>query len=67
MPLSDLFEPVVEEYEKTTGFKVFHYNVVMYHRISIYGQPCKNCGKPLKTPRAKMCAACGVKVMEQKS
>ncbi|HEY9059913.1 MAG TPA: hypothetical protein VIO64_05315 [Pseudobacteroides sp.] len=64
-PLDDFFKPVIEEYEKITGFKGFHHNAVMHHRISIYGQPCKCCGKPLRTPRAKMCAACGAKVIEE--
>lgn len=63
-PLKDYFKPVSEEYERITGFKDFPHNSVMHHRISIYGQPCKCCGKPLRTPRAKMCAACGAKVME---
>ncbi|TYQ15884.1 UNVERIFIED_CONTAM: hypothetical protein Cloal_2377 [Acetivibrio alkalicellulosi] len=61
-PVDELFRPVVEEYEKITGFKGFHHNAIMHHRISTYGQPCKNCGIPLRTPRAKMCAACGAKV-----
>lgn len=61
-PLSDLFKPVSEEYERITGFKDFHHNAIIHHRISIYGQPCKCCGKPLRTPNAKMCAACGAKV-----
>ncbi|AEV68698.1 hypothetical protein ABCY62_02610 [Acetivibrio clariflavus] len=61
-PLNDFFKPVCEEYEKITGFSGFNHNAIMHHRISIYGQPCKCCGKPLRTPRAKMCAACGAKV-----
>lgn len=61
-PTDELFEPVRREYERMTGMANCHHNAIMHHRISIYGEPCVSCGKPLRTPQAKMCAACGVKV-----
>ncbi len=61
-PLNDFFKPVCEEYERLTGYKGFNHNAIMHHRLYIYGPPCQRCGKPLRTPRAKMCAACGCNV-----
>lgn len=61
--LKEAFEPVSDAYEKITGLKDFHHNTNMHHRISIYGPPCSKCGKPLRTSRVKMCAACGNKVI----
>ncbi|MBA2939918.1 hypothetical protein HZF08_16525 [Paenibacillus sp. CGMCC 1.16610] len=60
--LNELFSPLVQEYERITGYKDLHHNAIMHHRISQYGDPCRKCGKPLRTPQAKMCVACGENV-----
>lgn len=46
-------------YERMTGFRETNINAIWHHRIADYGPPCTECGKPLRTPRANLCAACG--------
>ncbi|WP_223644759.1 hypothetical protein [Corallococcus sp. EGB] len=53
------FAPVSRAYERLTGYAGCHPNVVIHHRIAQYGPPCRACGKPLRTPEARYCAACG--------
>jgi hypothetical protein len=58
-PISALFRPVREAYFQMTGMDESNENAIMHHRISLYGPACDYCGKPLRTPRASFCAACG--------
>ena len=46
-------------YEMFMGVEETNPNSVYHHRFSLYGPPCPDCGKPLRTPQAKLCAACG--------
>ena len=58
--MQEQYRPVLEEYRRITGHQ--HATApehLMHHRISIYGPLCSHCGKPLRTPRATYCAACG--------
>lgn len=57
--IEERFRPVREKYKELTGYRETNHNAIMHHRISIYGEPCVNCRKPLRTPQAVFCAACG--------
>jgi len=63
-PLHELYEPVCAEYERRTGMREPDHNEILKHRISLYGVPCKQCHKPLRTPEAKICGACMHPVQE---
>ena len=48
-------------YNEITGFGETNVNAIWHHRAADHGPPCAACGKPLRTPRASFCAACGAK------
>ncbi len=58
---------ILRRYFELTGFEETNSNAVWHHVASQYGAPCGSCGKPLRTPRARMCAACGAQVKFQHS
>ena len=57
--VNETFKPICDLYFEITGFNETNYFAILHHRISDYGNPCKNCHKPLRTPQAVFCAACG--------
>lgn len=52
-------KPFLDEYERLTGFRETNPNAVWHHRLALYGPPCRVCSKPLRTPQASRCVACG--------
>jgi hypothetical protein len=57
--IAERFLPVCDQYFKLTGLKETNHNAVSHHRVSLYGRPCKKCGKPYRTDKGSFCAECG--------
>lgn len=53
-----LGKEALEMYYEMTGFRETNINALWHHRLSMFGNPCEKCGKPLRTPKAKLCAEC---------
>lgn len=51
---------LIETHARLTGHMEINPIAIWHHRLSIYGSPCRACGKLLRTPQARFCAACGV-------
>jgi len=52
------FRFVRERYEAITGYHETNANAILHHRISLYGPPCVQCEKPLRSSKAKVCGSC---------
>ncbi len=58
-PIERYHQPVLEMYRLLTGFVETNVNAVWHHVADQYGPPCPQCHKPLRTPQARFCVACG--------
>lgn len=59
--LQDRFKELLDYYNGLTGFGETEPNAIMHHAIELIGPDCENCGKPYRTPEAKICVLCGNK------
>jgi DNA-directed RNA polymerase subunit RPC12/RpoP len=55
------FKELLDFYNDLTGFGETEPNAIMHHSLGRIGPDCEKCGKPYRTPKAKLCAACGNK------
>jgi len=53
------FKKLLDYYNGLTGFGETEPNAIMHHSLEQIGPDCESCGKPYRTPKAKLCAACG--------
>ena len=65
LPIQEAKDPVygggaLEHYFQLTGYRETKVEALWHHRLAKHGPPCRGCGKPLRTPRAAFCAACGL-------
>ncbi len=58
----DGLQSMLATYVRITGYVETNPAAVWHHRLALYGPPCSSCGKPLRTPKAKLCAACGTRL-----
>ena len=58
-PTRHRYQYLLAGYQMFTGRAEPNPNVVWHHVRSLYGPTCRTCGKPLRTPKAHLCAACG--------
>jgi len=49
----------LQTYKDMTGFVETNINAIWHHRRANFGNPCTQCGKLLRTPKAKLCPECG--------
>jgi hypothetical protein len=57
-PQGDI-DAVLALYRDLTGYVETKFSDIWHHRVIHYGRLCPWCGKPLRTPKAKLCAECG--------
>jgi hypothetical protein len=54
---------VLAKHFELTGVEERDVDALWYHRLDDYGPPCVNCGRLIRTKKAKLCAECGTAVV----
>jgi hypothetical protein len=52
MTTEKIFRDWLAEYERITGVQKTNPNIVWHHVLSLYGEPCRKCSKPLRSRRS---------------
>lgn len=52
-------EKALSTYNEMTDFGETNPNALAHHRAALFGPPCEDCDRPLRSPKAKFCASCG--------
>jgi predicted RNase H-like HicB family nuclease len=58
---SACLQPALDKWFEMTDYRETDFWNLWHHQVEQYGKPCSKCGKPLRTPEASFCAACGEK------
>ena len=57
-----LHNAAMQKYFDLTNENIGAFTELYHVRLSSYGKPCPHCLKLMRTPMAKLCAACGYKL-----
>jgi hypothetical protein len=55
-------DDALDYYERLTGVRLSNADELYWIRLSRYGRICPQCGKPFRTPKAKLCVECGLEL-----
>jgi hypothetical protein len=55
-------DDALDYYERLTGVRLSDPDELYWVQLSRYGRTCPQCGKPFRTPRAKLCVECGLEL-----
>jgi hypothetical protein len=59
VPIPEMYRLALSTFQKMTGVEDIDPLALWHHRQADLGPACHHCGKPLRTPHARLCAACG--------
>lgn len=59
VPIPEMYWAAAALFREMTGIADIDPVALWHHRRAELGPECTHCGKPLRTPRAKLCAGCG--------
>lgn len=59
VPMPEMYRAALLVHASLSGESDIDPQVIWHHRRSAHGPACTSCGRPLRTPLASSCAACG--------